>query len=524
MTDLFAYLAYQIVLMYFSFAPLLLMMGGIAFMMSSGGPAGQQMRGAMGMMKSKAVKADKSAMTIRFKDVAGCDEAKKEIMEFVDFLKDHRKFTDLGAKIPKGALLVGPPGTGKTLLAKATAGEANVPFFSVSGSDFTEMFVGVGAGRVRDLFKEARENAPCIVFIDEIDAVGGKRGKNMMGGNSEKENTLNQLLVEMDGFTGRDNIVVLAGTNRADVLDPALLRPGRFDRQVQVDKPDIKGRKEIFEVYLKKIKLKDEISELSPRLAALTPGFSGADIANICNEAAIVAARRDKKYVDVMDFEAATDRVIAGLESHKLISPEEKRVVAYHEAGHAVAGWFLEYADPLLKVTIIPRSGGSLGFAQYLPKELFLRTKDQMLDIVCMAMAGRASEQINFGRVTSGAADDLRRTTQIIYQMVQVYGMNNRIGQVSFPPQDSSGFGAPDKLYSEATAEMMDEEVREIVAEAYQRTLDLMESKKEQVKLVAELLLRQETISHTDIAKLIGERYAISKLIVTINYCFIFQF
>lgn len=448
------------------------MLGGIAFMMSSGGPGGQ-MRGAMGMMKSRATKADKSAMKIRFKDVAGCDEAKKEIMEFVEFLKDHKKFTDLGAKIPKGALLVGPPGTGKTLLAKATAGEANVPFYSVSGSDFTEMFVGVGAGRVRDLFKEARENAPCIVFIDEIDAVGGKRGKNMMGGNSEKENTLNQLLVEMDGFSARDNIVVLAGTNRADVLDPALLRPGRFDRQVQVDKPDIKGRKEIFEVYLKKLKLKDAIEDISPRLAALTPGFagisdlyvratscvllirsfSGADIANICNEAAIVAARANKNFVEVMDFESATDRIIAGLESHKLISPEEKRVVAYHEAGHAVAGWFLEHADPLLKVTIIPRSGGSLGFAQYLPKELFLRTKDQMLDIVCMAMAGRASEQIKFGKVTSGAADDLRRTTQIIYQMVQVYGMNSRVGQVSYP-QDNSGGYPQDKLYSEATAEV----------------------------------------------------------------------
>jgi AFG3 family protein len=407
------------------------------------------------MQKSRAVRAVKGDMKVTFKDVAGCDEAKKEIMEFVEFLRNHKKFTDLGAKIPRGALLCGPPGTGKTMLAKATAGEADVPFYSISGSDFTEMFVGVGAARVRDMFKEARENSPCIIFIDEIDAVGGKRGRNVggIGGNSERENTLNQLLVEMDGFTASDNIVVLAGTNRADVLDPALLRPGRFDRQINVEKPDIKGRKDIFEVYLKNLKLSGPAAEFSSRLAALTPGFSGADISNICNEAAIVAARRNKTAVDMTDFEAATDRVIGGLESSKIISPEERRVVAYHEAGHAVAGWFLEFADPLLKVTIVPRGSGTLGFAQYLPKELMLRTKDQILDIVCMALAGRAAEQVNFGRVTSGAADDLRRVTNIVYQMVQVYGMNSKVGQVSFPQDQSSGY-PQERLYSESTAEV----------------------------------------------------------------------
>ncbi|KAJ1406440.1 P-loop containing nucleoside triphosphate hydrolase protein, partial [Ochromonadaceae sp. CCMP2298] len=456
------------------FLPTLMLIGAMAFMMKgaaggAGGPGG--MFGQVG--KSKAKRANKETCTTTFKDVAGCDEAKREIMEFVQFLKDPKKFTDLGAKIPKGALLCGPPGTGKTLLAKATAGEANVPFFSISGSDFVEMFVGVGPSRVRDLFKEAREAAPCILFIDEIDAVGRKRGGGQSsGGNDERENTLNQLLVEMDGFDSSTNIVILAGTNRADVLDPALLRPGRFDRQIQVEKPDIAGRKAIFDVYLKNITLDGSPDQYSGRLAALTPGFVGADIANICNEAAIVAARRDKKKVDITDFESATDRIIGGLESKKIMSVEERRVVAYHEAGHAVAGWNLEFADPLLKVTIVPRGAGTLGFAQYLPKELFLRTREQILDIVCMALAGRASEQINFGRVTTGASDDLRRVTQIAYQMVQVYGMNDKVGQVAFPKEE--GQWPQDRLYSNATAEVMDEEVRGIVAEAYARTLALM--------------------------------------------------
>ena len=458
------------------------------------------------MGKSNAKKVNKELVTTKFSDVAGCDEAKKEIMEFVDFLKDSKRFTDLGAKIPKGALLCGPPGTGKTLLAKAMAGESNVPFFSISGSDFVEMYVGMGASRVRDLFKEARANAPCIVFIDEIDAIGRQRGRGGTGGaNEEREATLNQLLVEMDGFDPSTNVVVLAGTNRADVLDSALLRPGRFDRQIQVDRPDIQGRKSIFEVYLKGIALDGEPIAYSARLAALTPGFTGADIANICNEAAILAARRNKTKVDMMDFETATERIIGGLESHKLMTPEVRRVIAYHEAGHAIAGWNLEHADPLLKVTIVPRGGGALGFAQYLPQEIFLRSKEQILDRVCVALAGRASEQVNFGKVTTGASDDLKRVTEIVYQMVQVYGMNDRIGQVSFPKEDSS-FGPPDRLYSNATAEIMDFEVKKIVDEAYRRTIQLMEDKKEQVGLIAELLLAKETITNGDVVKLIGKR------------------
>jgi len=491
------------------FLPTVLLIAAMGFMLrgaasslsSGGGGAGNIFK----IGKSTAKRANKETITTTFADVAGCDEAKKEIMEFVQFLKNPKKFTDLGAKIPKGALLCGPPGTGKTLLAKATAGEANVPFFSISGSDFVEMFVGVGPSRVRDLFKEARENAPCILFIDEIDAVGRQRGKGgMSGGNDERENTLNQLLVEMDGFDPSTNIIILAGTNRIDVLDQALLRPGRFDRQIQVDKPDIKGRKEIFEVYLKGLTLDGTSEQFSGRLAALTPGFVGADIANICNEAAIMAARRNKLKVDMADFETASERLIGGLESKKIMSVEERRVVAYHEAGHAVAGWNLEWADPLLKVTIVPRGSGALGFAQYLPKELFLRTKDQILDIVCMALAGRASEQINFGRVTTGASDDLRRVTQIVYQMVQVYGMNDRVGQVAFPRED--GQWPQDKMYSNATAEVMDEEVRSIVDEAYKRTLVLMEQRKDQVKMVAELLLEKETITNMDITALIGAR------------------
>merc|ERR1719352_2034302 len=345
--------------------------------------------------KSNAKKMSKEDVSVTFADVAGCQEAKREIMEFVDFLQDSDRFTKLGAKIPKGALLCGPPGTGKTLLAKAVAGEANVPFYSISGSDFIEMFVGVGPSRVRDLFKEARANAPCIIFIDEIDAVGRKRGRGgFSGGNDERENTLNQLLVEMDGFNPSSGVVVLAGTNRVDILDEALTRPGRFDRQVVVDRPDIQGRKEIFLVHLQGITLEGEPEDVAGRLAGLTPGFAGADIANICNEAAIVAARRKADTVAIEDFEKATDRVIGGLESNKIISNEEREIVAHHEAGHAVAGWFLEHADPLLKVTIIPRSSGALGYAQYLPKEVFLRTQEQIMDIVCMALAGRAAEEV----------------------------------------------------------------------------------------------------------------------------------
>mmetsp|Transcript_30281 Transcript_30281/g.44770 ORF Transcript_30281/g.44770 Transcript_30281/m.44770 type:complete len:821 (+) Transcript_30281:141-2603(+) len=471
----------------------------------SGAAGGSGGGGIFQIGKTNAKKITKEDVNVTFADVAGCQEAKKEIMEFVDFLQDASRFEKLGAKIPKGALLSGPPGTGKTLLAKAVAGEADVPFFSVSGSDFLEMFVGVGPSRVRDLFKEARANAPCIIFIDEIDAVGRQRGRGgFSGGNDERENTLNQLLVEMDGFTSTTGIVVLAGTNRADILDQALTRPGRFDRQIVVDKPDLKGRKEIFEVHLKGITLEDESVDLAGRLAGLTPGFAGADIANICNEAAIVAARRAADAVTLPDFEKATDRIIGGLESNKIMSDEEKSIVAYHEAGHAIAGWFLEHADPLLKVTIIPRTSGALGFAQYLPKEIFLRSQDQIMDIVCMALAGRAAEEVFFGGVTTGASDDLRRVTQMVYSMINTYGMNARVGQMAFPQKEDGMPG--DKPYSEETAEAMDEEARLIVDQAYKRTMKLIQERKNEVELVAKKLLKDETITHDDVVDLVGAR------------------
>jgi len=470
-----------------------------------GGRGGGGMGGIFQVGKSNAKKVNKEEINVNFGDVAGCQEAKKEIMEFVDFLQDASRFTKLGAKIPKGALLCGPPGTGKTLLAKAVAGEADVPFYSISGSDFIEMFVGVGPSRVRDLFKEARANAPCIIFIDEIDAVGRKRGRGgSMGGNDERENTLNQLLVEMDGFTTTSGIVVLAGTNRADILDEALTRPGRFDRQIQVDKPDLEGRKEIFHVHLRGITLDGTPDKFAGRLAGLTPGFAGADIANICNEAAIVAARRQADAVSLDDFEKATDRIVGGLESNKIMSKEERSIVAHHEAGHAIAGWFLEHADPLLKVTIIPRTSGALGYAQYLPREVFLRTEEQIMHIVCMALAGRAAEQVFFGGVTTGASDDLRRVTDLIYSTIQIYGMNSRVGQLAFPKDPNAMPG--DKPYSDATAEAMDEEARQIVEAAYQRTLDLITEKKDEVEMVANLLLDKETITHDDIIDLIGAR------------------
>ncbi len=386
------------------------------------------------------------------------------------------------------------------------AGEASVPFFSISGSDFIEMFVGVGPARVRDLFKEARASAPCIVFIDEIDAVGRQRGRGgFSGGNDERENTLNQLLVEMDGFSPSSGVVVLAGTNRADILDQALTRPGRFDRQIQVDKPDLNGRKQIFEVHLKGITLEDDISDISGRLAGLTPGFSGADIANIANEAAIQAARRKGESVSMVDFEKAVDRIIGGLESGKIISKTELNIVAHHEAGHAVAGWFLQHADPLLKVTIVPRTSGALGFAQYLPKEMFLRNKEQIMDIVCMALAGRAAEEVFFKKVTTGASDDLRRVTGLVYNMIQTYGMNERVGQLAFP-KDPNGYPGEQKPYSDATAQAMDEEARRIVDEAYARTLNLIQEKKDEVDKIAQLLLQKETITHDDIVDVIGER------------------
>jgi len=455
--------------------------------------------------KSKANLYDKDMkVNITFDDVAGLDEAKEEVKEVVDFLKNPKKYTALGAKIPKGVLLVGPPGTGKTLLAKAMAGEAQVPFFSISGSDFVEMFVGVGASRVRDLFKQAREKAPCIIFIDEIDAVGRARGKNMMQSNDERESTLNQLLVEMDGFSGDKGIIMLAATNRPDVLDSALLRPGRFDRQISIDKPDQKGREQIFKVHLKKLtRLGQDVTP--EKLASLTPGFAGAEIANVCNEAALVAARKEKTQVEVDDFNEAIDRSIGGLEKkNKIISPHEKEIIAYHEAGHAICGWYLEHAHPLLKVTIIPRGIAALGYAQYLPKEQYLYRTEQLLDEICMTLGGRAAEEIVFGKISTGAQNDLQRITQLAYAMVTVYGMNDKVGNVSFyDPQNENMFTKP---YSDDTAKVIDEEVRKLIYAAYQRTIALLTEKREQLNKIAQALLAKEILFKADLDELIGKR------------------
>ncbi len=456
--------------------------------------------------KNKAALYDQQTDTkITFKDVAGLEEAKEEVKEIVDFLQKPGKFTNLGGKIPKGALLVGAPGTGKTLLAKAVAGEAGVPFFSLSGSDFVEMFVGVGAARVRDLFKTAKEKAPCIVFIDEIDAIGRSRGKGQMpGSNDERENTLNSLLVEMDGFATDSGVIILAATNRPDVLDNALLRPGRFDRQISIDKPDINGREQIFKVHLKPLKLNKEVDP--KKLSAQTPGFAGAEIANVCNEAALIAARNNKKSVDMEDFQSAIDRVIGGLEKkNKIISPEEKKIVAYHEAGHAVAGWFLEHADPLVKVSIVPRGLAALGYAQYLPKEQFLHQTEQLMDQMCMTLGGRAAEEIIFGKISTGALSDLERITKMAYSIVTVYGMNDKIGNVSFYDSKQSDYTF-NKPYSDATATIIDEEVKKIIDEAYQRTLKLLKDKKSELETLAKELLEKEILFQADLEKLIGKR------------------
>lgn len=467
-----------------------------------GGPGGQ----LFNIGKSRAALFDaENKVKITFADVAGLEEAKEEIKEIVDFLKKPEKFTNLGGKIPKGALLVGSPGTGKTLLAKAVAGEANVPFFSLSGSDFVEMFVGVGAARVRDLFKQAKEKAPCIIFIDEIDAIGRSRGKGPMpGANDERENTLNSLLVEMDGFATDSGVIILAATNRPDILDSALLRPGRFDRQISIDKPDIVGREAIFKVHLKPLKLNSDVD--SKKLAAQTPGFAGAEIANVCNEAALIAARRDKQSVDLQDFNDAIDRVIGGLEKkNKLISPDEKKIVAYHEAGHAVAGWFLEHTDPLVKVSIVPRGVAALGYAQYLPKEQFLITTEQMLDDMCMTLGGRAAEQLIFGKISTGALSDLERITKLAYSMVTIYGMNEKVGNVSFYDSKQSEYSF-NKPYSEATAELIDQEVKRIIDHAYARTLALLQEKRDALELIAKELLKKEIIFQQDLVDLIGAR------------------
>jgi len=469
-----------------------------------GGAPGGGGGGIFNIGKSKAQLFEKGTkVTITFNDVAGLDEAKEEVMEIVDFLKNPKKYTALGGKIPKGALLVGPPGTGKTLLAKAVAGEAQVPFFSISGSDFVEMFVGVGASRVRDLFKQAREKAPCIVFIDEIDATGRARGKNVVMSNDERENTLNQMLVEMDGFGGDSGIIVLAATNRPDVLDNALLRPGRFDRQISIDVPDVKGREKIFEVHLKPIKIAQDLN--IHKLAVQTPGFAGADIANICNEAALIAARNGKSTVDMDDFNAAIDRVIGGLEKkNKIILPEEKRVIAYHEAGHAVSGWFLEHAHPLVKVTIVPRGVAALGYAQYLPKEMYIRNTDHLMDDMCMSLGGRAVEELVFGKISTGALSDLQHVTRMAYAMVAMYGMNDVVGNVSFyDPNNDQSFTKP---YSEETGKLIDEEARKIIDQAYSRVKSLLNEKMEAVKTIAEELLKKEILYKDDMEKLIGTR------------------
>lgn len=471
--------------------------------MGSGGGGGGA-GGIFNIGKSKAQLFEKGTrVNITFNDVAGLDEAKVEVMEIVDFLKNPKKYTALGGKIPKGALLVGPPGTGKTLLAKAVAGEAQVPFFSMSGSDFVELFVGVGASRVRDLFKQAREKAPCIVFIDEIDAIGRARGKNMVMSNDERENTLNQLLVEMDGFSGDSGIIVLAATNRPDVLDTALLRPGRFDRQISIDIPDVKGREKIFDVHLKPIKKSKDLD--IRKLALQTPGFAGADIANICNEAALIAARKGKGEVDMSDFNDAIDRVIGGLEKkNKIISPEEKKIIAYHEAGHAVSGWFLEHAHPLVKVTIVPRGVAALGYAQYLPKEMYIRTTDHLLDDMCMSLGGRAVEELVFSRISTGALSDLQHVTRMAYAMVSMYGMNEVIGNISyFDPQNDQNFTKP---YSEETGRIIDDEVRKLVDNTYQRVRQLLSEKMQFVKIIAEELLKKEVLFKDDLERLIGKR------------------
>ena len=486
--------------------PIILIVGLWIFMMrrmgGGGGGAGGQI---FNIGKSKATLFDKeSQVSITFNDVAGLEEAKTEVMEIVDFLKNPKKYTNLGGKIPKGALLVGSPGTGKTLLAKAVAGEAQVPFFSLSGSDFVEMFVGVGASRVRDLFKQAKDKAPCIIFIDEVDAIGRARGKNsMMGGNDERENTLNQLLVEMDGFGTDSGIIILAATNRPDVLDSALMRPGRFDRQISIDKPDLIGREQIFKVHLKPIKTAEVVD--AKKLSAQTPGFAGAEIANVCNEAALIAARRNKEYVDMQDFQDAIDRVIGGLEKkNKIISPEEKKIVAYHEAGHAIAGWFLEHADPLVKVSIVPRGVAALGYAQYLPKEQFLYTTEQLTDGMCMTMGGRVAEDLVFGKISTGAQNDLERITKLSYAMVTIYGMNKTIGNVSFhDPQNEYNFNKP---YSEKTSEMIDNEVRTLISEVYERTKDLLIENREGLEKLAQKLIEKEILFQADLEEILGKR------------------
>ncbi len=465
-----------------------------------GGPGSQ----IFNIGRSKAALFDGNAkVNINFADVAGLNEAKDEVMEVVDFLKNPKKYTALGGKIPKGVLLVGPPGTGKTLLAKAVAGEAGVPFFSISGSDFVEMFVGVGASRVRDLFRQAREKAPCIVFIDEIDAIGRARGKGaMQGGNDERENTLNQLLVEMDGFSTDKGVIMMAATNRADVLDSALMRPGRFDRQIGIDLPDLAGREQIFNVHLRNIKTNSDVS--APALAELTPGFAGADIANVCNEGALIAARLNKSGVDMDDFNYALDKVIGGLErKSRIIAPAEKEIIAFHEAGHAICGWFLENAMPLLKVTIVPRGIGTLGYAQYLPREEYITRTEALHDRMCMTLGGRAAEEVVFGKISTGAQSDLDYVTRMAYNIVAVFGMNESVGNVSYYGMMQDSYVRP---YSDQTAKLMDDEIRKIIDIQYERAKALLLEHREALEVLAHQLLEKEVLLKSDVERLVGAR------------------
>jgi AFG3 family protein len=466
----------------------------------AGGPGGQ----IFNIGKSKATLFDSnSKVNITFADVAGLDEAKEEVMEVVDFLKNPKKYTVLGGKIPKGVLLVGPPGTGKTLLAKAVAGEANAPFFSISGSDFVEMFVGVGASRVRDLFRNAREKAPCIIFIDEIDAIGRARGRGaVQGGNDERENTLNQLLVEMDGFPTDKGVILMAATNRPDILDQALMRPGRFDRQIGIGRPDLKGRAQIFEVHMKNIKVSPEVKAIT--LSEMTPGFVGADIANVCNEAALIAARREKTAVDLDDFNYALDKVIGGLEKkNKIISPEEKQIIAYHEAGHAICGWFLEYAHPLVKVTIVPRGLAALGYAQYLPKEQYITRKEKLLDDICMTLGGRAAESVVFNQISTGAQSDLDHITRLSYDMIVNHGFSEKVGNVSYYSMLNDSFNRP---FSEQTAYLIDQEVKIMIDDQYKRAKTLLKDKRKELDALASALLEKEVLHRADLEAIIGKR------------------
>ncbi|MFO8028347.1 MAG: ATP-dependent zinc metalloprotease FtsH [Cyclonatronaceae bacterium] len=496
------------------FIPLMLIIAFWIFIFRRMNPGSQ----LMNIGKNKASLYDRqSDQKITFKDVAGLEEAKEEVEEVVAFLKDPQKFTKLGGNIPKGVLLVGPPGTGKTMLGKATAGEADVPFFSLSGSDFVEMFVGVGASRVRDLFKQAKEKAPCIIFIDEIDAIGRSRGKNQVtGSNDERENTLNQLLSEMDGFNTEKGVIIMAATNRPDVLDSALMRPGRFDRQILIDKPDLKGRVEVLQVHTKKLKVAENVD--MQLIASQTPGFAGAELANMCNEAALLASRRNKEAVEMIDFQDAIERVVAGLEKkNKIISPNEREIIAYHEAGHAIAGWYLEHTDPVLKVSIVPRGFAALGYTLQTPLEdRFLMTTGELDDKICALLGGRVSEEIIFGRISTGARNDLERISRLAYAMVTEYGMSEELGNISYhdPAGDDGGF-AFQKKYSERTSERIDEAVQTIIKRNYERTKKLLLDKKNTLVILSKTLLEKEILGSHDLIALLGERphgnYPVSK-------------